>query len=76
MSEHYPLATNLPEHLRPRPDDLLDISVSEGKYRVIQRAAGGCFALRYGCEWRDTVGDNLILSLAYTVQELREKKDE
>ena len=33
-------------------------------------------ALRHGEEWRDLVGDNLILAMAYKIQELQDKEFE
>lgn len=34
---------------------------------------GGLHALRYGEEWRDLTGDKLVFSLAYELNEEREK---
>lgn len=50
---------------------LLDVSVDNGKYRVIMDKKG-LRCLRHGEKWRDCVGDNLIYWLATEVQELRE----
>lgn len=57
-------------------ENALDVTVYDGKYRVIQRKSGDLRALRYGEEWRDCCGDGLILALAQEVQELREKLQE
>jgi ubiquinone biosynthesis protein UbiJ len=53
---------------------LVEVSVEDGKYTVIQKSTGRVIALRYGEEWRDCVGDGLILALAQEVQELRAEK--
>ena len=50
----------------------LSVTVSDGKYTVIQDI-NGLYALRYGEEWRELTGDGLILALAMEVQELRDK---
>lgn len=53
--------------------NLLNVTVSNGKYTVIQDKRGHLKALRYGEPWRrDLTGDNLVLALAEEVQELRE----
>lgn len=57
-----------------RPGEpLLDVTVADGKYRVVQEADGILYALRYGEPWRALAGDNLVLALAQEVQALREK---
>jgi hypothetical protein len=43
------------------------------KYTVYQDQSGRLKALRYGEEWRDCVGDNLIYSMAVEIEELRGK---
>jgi hypothetical protein len=53
-------------------DNLLEVTVGEGKYTVVQNAKGKLSALRHGSKWRDCVGDNLILALAQEVEMLRE----
>jgi hypothetical protein len=41
------------------------------KYTVIEDFQNGVFkALRYGEEWRNLVGDNLILAMLYRIEEL------
>ncbi len=67
-------ATNLvkvPKLVISQPD-LLHVSVYDGKYTVIQAADGRLRALRHGEEWRDCVGDGLILALAQEIETLRE----
>ena len=54
-------------------NNMLNVSVWNGKYTVIQDYRGRLKALRHGEEWRDCCGDNLILVLAYEIEELREK---
>lgn len=60
---------------QPKPavgsSDWLCVTVAGGKYTVIQDSTGRLKALRYGEEWRDCCGDNLIYNLAYELQELR-----
>lgn len=52
---------------------LLNVSVFDGKYTVIQEADGRLHALRYGEPWkRDLVGDKLVLCLAQELAEARE----
>jgi len=52
---------------------LLCVSVADGKYTVKQDESGRIKALRYGEEWRDCCGDNLIYWLAVELDELRKK---
>lgn len=54
------------------PEDLLCVTVCDGKYTVIQDSSGYLRALRNGEEWRDCVGDGLILALAQEISDLRE----
>lgn len=50
------------------------INLDEGKYTIIQDLNNGIFkALRYREEWRDLIGDNLILSLVHRIEELEEQ---
>ncbi len=51
----------------------LDVMIENGKYRVIQDNEGNLRTLRYGEEWRDCCGDNLIYCLAAEVERLREQ---
>lgn len=53
--------------------DRLRVDCCDGKYTVVQRANGGMYALRHGQEWRDCVGDGLILGLAQDLEEAREQ---
>ena len=50
------------------------IELMDGKYTVVNELeeGGGFRALRYGEEWRNLVGDNLVLSMAYEIEYLRE----
>lgn len=53
---------------------LVDVTVADGKYRIVQDRERGAKALRYGEEWLDvttTPGANLILAMAYELDELR-----
>lgn len=49
------------------------ISVYEGKYTVVCGGAEPMRALRYGEEWRNLCGDNLVGAMAYEIMELRER---
>ena len=51
----------------------LNVSICDGKYTVIQEPAGGTRVLRYGEDWRDVTGDNVIGGLAWELQESRER---
>jgi hypothetical protein len=51
----------------------LNVSICDGKYTVIQESTGGTRVLRYGEEWRDVTGDNVIGGLAWELQESRER---
>lgn len=53
--------------------DVLNVSVADGKYRVIMKESGELTALRYEEEWRDCCGDNLIYNLAAELQEAKER---
>jgi hypothetical protein len=49
----------------------------DGKYEiVIDWNNGGVRALRYGEEWRELNGDNLILAMAYRIEELEKALEE
>jgi hypothetical protein len=50
----------------------LKVEIENGKYTVILEADGRLHALRNGEEWRDLIGDKLVLCLAQTVDGLRE----
>ncbi len=50
------------------------ISVYDGKYTLIYNSENSEFkCLRYGKEWRNLVGDGMILSLFFEIQRLKEK---
>lgn len=51
----------------------LEVTVGDGKYTIIMEDNGHLKALRYGKEWRDLVGDGMVLALAQEVQNLRDK---
>lgn len=51
----------------------LNVSICDSKYTVIQEPTGGTRVLRYGEEWRDVTGDNVICGLAWELQEARER---
>lgn len=49
------------------------VSVLDGKYTVVGLDDGtGLRALRWGDEWRNLVGDNLVFALAWELHEARE----
>ncbi len=52
---------------------ILNVSVYDGKYTVVMEDGYRLKALRYGEEWRDCVGDNLIYWLAVELQEARDE---
>lgn len=53
-------------------DFVLDV-YDDGKYKLILSEDFGTIkCLRYGREWRDLTGDNLVLGLIYKIQELEE----
>jgi hypothetical protein len=54
-------------------DDLVRVTVSDGKYTFIQKEDGSCIALRYGEPWRDDIFDGLMLGMAYRIEELEAK---
>lgn len=46
-------------------------SFDNGKYEVRFENDGKLYAYRHGEEWRDLVGDNLILAMLHEVEQLR-----
>ncbi len=53
------------------------IKLDNDKYEIILVNNGKEFkAERYGKEWRNLIGDNLILSMFFEIQELKEKLSE
>ena len=53
--------------------DPLRVTTLDSKYTVILSREGHLRALRYGQEWRDCVGDGLILTLAQDIETLTER---
>ena len=51
----------------------VNISICDGKNTVIQAPTGTTRVLRYGEEWRDVTGDNVIGGLAWELQEARDR---
>ena len=51
----------------------VNISICDGKYTVIPAPTGTTRVLRYGEEWRDVTGDNVIGGLAWELQEANER---
>ena len=61
------------EHLYP-PSKTVILSVNvNDKYTVHQDLNGKVYALRYNEEWRDCVGDGLILAMAQRIEELQKE---
>jgi len=54
-------------------DDLVKVTVCEGKYTFGQRKDGSCYALRYGDPWREDIFDGLPLAMAHRIEELKAK---
>ncbi|RLB77636.1 MAG: hypothetical protein DRH24_15905 [Deltaproteobacteria bacterium] len=50
---------------------LLSVKVGN-KYTVVQDKDGRLHALRNGEEWRDLVGDNLVLTMAQRIEALED----
>jgi len=50
---------------------MVNVTVCDGKYTVIQDDQGRVKALRYGEDWRDLTGDGLVLALVQEIDELR-----
>lgn len=54
---------------------MIEVKVNNGKYTVLLPAGpqehGRFRALRYGEEWRDLIGDNLVYGLAYELDKAR-----
>lgn len=51
------------------------IEIYDGKYTVVNNlsSGGGLHALRYGEEWRNLAGDNLVLAMYHEIVELQDK---
>ncbi len=54
---------------------LLDVTVNNGKYRVVQHDSGEVKIFRHGEPWCYETGNNLVLSLAQAVAQLTEAAD-
>lgn len=56
------------------PEPLLDITVADGKYRIVQQPHGAVQALRYDEPWLETSwpGVNMVLAMAYELEESRQ----
>ena len=54
---------------------LVHVSICDGKYTIIQDGIGRIKVLRYGEEWRDVTGDNVIGGAAYEIERLRNEVD-
>lgn len=55
--------------------ELLRESICDGKYTIIQESSGRTKVLRYGEEWRDVTGDNVIGGAAHEIERLRKEVD-
>lgn len=53
--------------------DMVNVSICDGKYTIIQDASGRTKLLRYGEPWRWVTGDNVILGAAYEIEKLQER---
>lgn len=51
----------------------VNVTICDGKYTIVQVSTGGTRVLRYGEEWRDCTGDNVIGGLAWELREARER---
>jgi len=51
--------------------EFMRVDVNDGKYTVVMSQKGELKALRYGEEWRDCCGDNLIYWLAMELLQTR-----
>lgn len=52
------------------------IELGNGKYTVIHDNGRGLHALRYGEVWLNLAGDNLVMAMAYEIEELKERLNE
>jgi hypothetical protein len=52
-----------------------EITLDNGKYTIVNDVenTGDFYALRYGEEWRDLIGDKLVLALVSEIEDLREE---
>lgn len=51
------------------------IELENGKYTIVNELneGGGFHALRYGEQWRNLAGDNLILAMVHRMEELQDR---
>lgn len=61
----------LADRIVPPPEEDTRVYVDGGKYTVVFRASGKLEAHRYGQQWRDLTGDNLVYHLALELDEAR-----
>lgn len=54
-------------------NEMIRVSICDGKYTIVQDSSGRTNVLRYGGEWRDVTGDNVILGATYEIERLREQ---
>jgi hypothetical protein len=62
-----------------RPARETRIKLAEGKYEIVLNENPDSYefkALRHGEEWRDLIGDNLILALVFKIEALEEQARE
>lgn len=55
------------------------IEIGDGEYTLVTESKPNEFifkALRYGEEWRDLVGDGLVLAMFYEIEDLRKRVEE
>lgn len=50
-------------------NELINLSLENGKYTVHEPEIGRLEVLRYGVPWRDLTGDNLFYNLVYDLNE-------
>lgn len=50
--------------------------VKVNEYEVVMEPTGRLHALRHGDEWRDCVGDQLVLVMAMEIERLREREQD
>lgn len=57
----------------PDQSPFFDVSVADGKYRIVMSAKGKLYALRYEESWRSLTGDKLVFALARELEDARKK---
>ena len=55
------------------PKTIIDVTVADGKYRVILKEGGRLHTLRHGEPWRDCCGDKMIFCLVSELQDARQR---